>query len=428
MLINNKLLNICKKSLLFVFLTIEGFLFLGCNEKLDKPIIIWTNKSEFASYVELFNASQDECKAIVVYKESPVESFPPEKDEVKPDIVIGPWLKNETIRKNFTPLDYLFHSSQMKHTQFYSPLLEIGNINDRQYLLPVSFNIPAIIFSKKDSDKVTDNYILSLDEIKQIGGDYNKVNKNGIFTAMGFAPRWNSNFIYTVAKLQGADFKEKGHSYTWNQTALDNTITYLKEWTLTENESTTEEDDFSFKYLYMPAYKIVSTDRCLFSFISSKDLFSIPEEKLTDIDFRWLHYNNKIPVDDEIISLGLYKKSKNTDAAELFILWLMNEDNQKAILERNNKMKLNTKTFGIAGGFSAIKTVNERVFTQFSPLLMGNLPIAEYLTTSNILPAKWELIKEKVILPYLLDATNTTKEVSEEDLQERIIEWNKQYF
>ena len=96
------------KSLQCLFLALIGFLCFSCNSPYEDPIIIWTNRSEFASYVELFNASQDDCKAIVVYKENPSESFPIAKDETPPDIVIGPWLKNETVRKNFISLDYLF--------------------------------------------------------------------------------------------------------------------------------------------------------------------------------------------------------------------------------------------------------------------------------------------------------------------------------
>lgn len=416
------------KSLQGILLAFVGFFSFSCNSAYENPVIIWTNRSEFASYVELFNASQNDCKAIVVYKNSPAESFPVPKDETPPDLVIGPWLKNEKVRKNFIPLDYLFGSSQLQQQSFYPQLLEVGNIKGEQYLLPISFNIPAIIFSKGNKDLVKDNHHITIDEIKEISVTYNKKNKSKIFTSMGFAPRWNSEFLYTVAKMQGANFQEQGRTFNWDKTSLDNTISYLKDWTKTNNGSTTAEEDFSFKYLYMPEYKLVSTDNCLFAYTTSDKLFSIPEEKLSDIEFRWLHNNHKIPVEDDIISLGLYKKSKNIEAAELFILWLMKEESQKEILERNKKMKLNTATFGIAGGFSAIKSVNERVFTQFNPMLIGNLPTSEYLQTLNILPPHWEQIKERVIIPYLLEATDTENQVTEQALLDRISDWNKQYF
>ena len=219
------------KSLQGILIAFVGFLSFSCDTSYKNPIVIWTNKSEFASYVELFNASQDDYKAIVVYKESPAESFPVAKDETPPDLVIGPWLKNQTVRKNFIPLDYLLKNVQMQEKIFYPQLLEVGNINDSQYLLPVSFNIPAIIFSKQNKDLIKDNYLLSLDEIKEISATFNKKNKSKIFTSMGFAPRWNSDFLYTATKLKGVRFSEKNGDIFWNEDLLNDTISSLKQWT-----------------------------------------------------------------------------------------------------------------------------------------------------------------------------------------------------
>lgn len=202
-------------------------LFLSaCSQTYKKPVIVWTDKSEFASYAELFNASQDKCKVIVMYKESPAEAFPIPKDVQAPDIVIGPWLKNERVRKYFSPLDHLFSDLQLSKSIFYSQLLEIGNIDDKQYLLPVSFNLPAIIFSKKNLELIDESYILSLDQIRDISASYNEKNKAGVFTAMGFAPRWNPNFLYTAAKLKGANFKGREiHSAGMNKTFRTQSLT-----------------------------------------------------------------------------------------------------------------------------------------------------------------------------------------------------------
>ena len=106
----------------------------------------------------------------------------------------------------------------------------------------------------------------------------------------------------------------------------------------------------------------------------------------------------------------------------------MKESSQKAILERQSKMNLSTATFGIADGFSSIKSVNERVFPVYYPILFRNLPVAEYITSPNILPSRWESIKEKVIMPYLLAAVDTGAQEPEMTLQKRFSEWNKQYF
>ena len=83
-------------------------------------------------------------------------------------------------------------------------------------------------------------------------------------------------------------------------------------------------------------------------------------------------------------------------------------------------------TFGIAGGFSALMDVNADVYPSHYRVLLGNLPSQENLAFGNILPHRWNMIKEKAILPYLLDASNTENEVeSVKPLEERMAESNR---
>ena len=86
------------KTLITIFILITG---LSCSQKANKPVIIWTNQKEFVSYAELFNASQEQFRVMVIYKEKPVESIPVAKDEQAPDIVIAPLLKNSSVKKEF---------------------------------------------------------------------------------------------------------------------------------------------------------------------------------------------------------------------------------------------------------------------------------------------------------------------------------------
>lgn len=415
-------------AILAACLLLSGLLLASCSITYEKPIVIWTNQVEFATYVELFNASQDKVKATVVYKTSPAESLPPASDEPSPDIVIGPWLKNERIRRYFTPVDYLFTDQHINPSIFYPQLLALGNISGKQYLLPVSFNLPVIMFSTDYQDQIPDDYLINPDTIRDVAKSFNVVNTSGIFTSMGFAPRWDSDFLYHVAKMKGANFAESNDVFSWDKTTLDSTVEYLRNWTITTNNSSSAEEDFKFKYLYTPVEKWIPSKKCLFSYTTSDELFMIAPEMLQGIDFRWLHEDLHIPIEDDIISMGIFKKSKNIPAAELFLIWFLNEANQKELLEWVNQLNFYSKTFGISGGFSTIRGVNERVFPLFYPLLMGNLPVAEYITTPNILPTKWESIRERIVYPYLLEATNTNTETNNASLEYLITEWRKQFF
>ncbi|WP_428769705.1 hypothetical protein V1L52_11230 [Treponema sp. HNW] len=400
----------------------------SCKAGYERPVILWTNQSEFITYAELFNETRDDVKVLVVYKENPVEAFPPAKDEDLPDIIVGPWLKNRRIRGNFMPLDYMFDDRLIDRSIFYPQLLKPGNVNNKQYLLPVSFNLSALIFSTDYTDIIPDNYMLDPDQIRDAAVRLNKINDKGMYTSMGFAPRWTPDFLYQIIKLYGADFSESANqreSFRWNAKALSEGIAYLRTWTEQTNTSTAAEDDYQFKYLYNPRVKWVSEKHCLFAHINGSDLFRIPPERLQGIDFRWIQKDNKMPIEDDMISMGLYKYSKNLPAAELFIMWFMNTENQKKMLEWRSKLNLYTSSFGISGGFSSIRNVNERIFPVFYPALLGNLPAAEYLSVPNILPANWKEIKSAVILPYLLAGTNTRFSASDKTIEQFIADWKR---
>ena len=149
----------------------------SCDETEQSRIIIWTSSAEFAQYTELFNFTHPGSNAVIVYKENPAQELPPAKDELPPDIVIGSWLCTDKTQKQFKSLDYLFDRQTISSSMFYSQLLEAGKIRKTQYLLPVSFNLPAVIFSNANDSLITENYTLTLDQIKSIGYSYNEKNK-----------------------------------------------------------------------------------------------------------------------------------------------------------------------------------------------------------------------------------------------------------
>jgi hypothetical protein len=409
-----------------IALAAAGFL-TGCRHTPAKPVIIWTDRAELAPYIEVFNTREARAKAVIVYKPRLAGSLPPAKGVTPPDIVIGSWLKNSRIKKNFTPVDYLFSEQELNPASFYRPLLTYGTANDRQYLLPVSFNLPAVIFSDKNKALVTGSTMLSTDEIEKDAASFNTQSVKGIYSAMGFAPSWNPAFLYVMAKMRNTAFREKGATFTWNQAELTDTVTYLTQWTKNANSSTTAEQDFAFKYLYTPDYKQVTSGRCLFAYTTSGKLFDTDPGQLTDISFRWIDQNGKIPVEDDIVTLGLYRGSKNTDDAETFITWFLNEETQKTLLDRSMGMHLGSATFGIAGGFSSIKRVNERVFPTYYRHILGNLPETDALDPPTALPPRWPSLKDRAVIPYLVDATKTDSGKPFKSLDDEIAGWIKQF-
>lgn len=395
----------------------------------DNRVVIWTDCSEFAQYIELFNKTHADSKAILVYKENPALSLPPAKDEQKPDLIVGSWLRTDTPQKSFKSLDYLFDTKSLTSDIFYQQLLESGKKRKVQYLLPVSFNLPAIIFSAENKDLITDSYTLSPEQIREIASKYNKKDKKDNYTRIGFTPLSNNDFLYLTAKMYGANFREEKSEITWNSQSLLNATNYLRNWTQTENTSAQVEEDFAFKYLFMPTYRQVASDRTLFAYTTSDSLFNNMKNSKLEIDYRWITREKQLPIEDSFTMIGIYKNAPNQVGATAFITWFFQSENQRTILERKEHLNLETEKFGIAGGFSSVRDVTEHILPVFYTNLLTNLPPVQMLTVPNQLPARWESYKSLVIVPYLKSVlTRSDDETEPQTLEQLEEEWRKKVF
>ena len=394
----------------------------SCMMGTTKTVTLWTDQSDFAVYAEIFNTKQKKYKIETFYFDNLTESLA--KTKKFPDIVVGTGLKNSETRRLFKSLDYFFDELLLKQTSFYTNLLRLGNIDGKQYLLPVSFNIPAVIFSKENSGLITKPFYLTLDEIQSLGKSFNQQTKEGLYTKMGFSPRWNDEFLFIVTRLFNVSYRES-NPLAWDAAALERAMNYVYKWSIETNGSPELEDDFAFKYLYNPPAVIATSGKTLFAYMSSDDLFALSEDRLSTLDFRWVGQGNSIPIMEGSPFLGIYKKSKSKEAIDAFIQWFYREDNQKEILQQSKDLRVLDHSFGIANGFSALRPVTEQIFPTFYPILLGHTPPADSLVPPGILPKNWETLKVRVILPYLHDASRTDKRSGQATLEKRLADWLK---
>lgn len=408
------------------FLT-ATLLFTGCEKPVENAdrIVIWTSCSEFAQYVELFNNTHKNSKAILVYKNNPAEMLPPAKDELKPDIIVGSWLRTDATERNFKSLDYLFDRKLLSTSMFYPQLVEAGRYKHNQVLLPVSFNLPAIIFDSANKDLIPDNYTLSLEQIRTTAAAYNLRKKTGAYSRIGYTPLSNQDFLYLSTKLNSVNFRDEKGAIVWNQDNLRKTTDYLKKWITDDNSSAQEQEDFVFKYLFMPSYRQVTSGRTLFSFTTSDQLFKEMKEQNLNIDYRWICNGDVMPIEDSFTMMGIYKNCKNQVGASEFISWFFQAETQQELLERKNRLKLETELFGISGGFSAVRDVTEHILPIYYTQLLSNLPPSQEITVSQKLPARWETYKNLVVEPYIYDSLIQKQTQTIADYEK---EWRKKVF
>ncbi len=389
------------KALFFFTLS---FLFFSCGKK-ETRLLLKTNNTDFISAAEIFNASQDKIKVVVHYQDELIKNFGAAKDSERPDILAGSYLQAGVEKKYFSNLSSLIkENGPLDKDSFYPELLKTGRAGDKQYLLPVSFNLPALVFYSENYERLKDNAMLSFEDIKGLSKKFNRQNKDGVYSSMGFGPLWSSDFLYLLFKDQGVFFNAGADSIAYTENAFSKSAEYVGEWIGQVNGGVKNEQDFSFKYLYMPFYNQVQSGRCLFSYATSRQILSLPKDQIHNLDFRWICNDNKIQIEDDLVSVGVCSKSKKKAAAKKFIVWFMGEYSQKQMLDRKARMNLSTDSFGIAGGFSSLQNVTERLFPLYYRALLSNTPVADRLCAPQCFPSEWARIKDVVVKPFVMDS------------------------
>lgn len=402
--------NFIRGKAKIVFLTIGLLLFIvfslflsSCTLFGNQRIILWTNQPEMAAYIEFFNSIHDSNKVEIYYKDDVVKALSDIKKHAAiqyPDIVMGYRLNSPAYVEDFKPLDKLIGDDKIKAQSFYENLLATGRENNKQLLLPVSFNLPALIFNRELNEKVS-SIMITLDEFENLSKQFNKKQGNHL-KKLGFSPFWNDDFIYYTAELFGNRFPENGNG---NVEILDSKMQkvqdYIFNWINEINGGYENEKAFTEKYIHVPMYKLVDDKRILFALVSSKDILNIPEEKRKDLSFRWLSYNDTIPVEDDILYTGITARGENKKGAEIFLRWFFTPSVQKELININHFKRLNV--FGICNGFSAFKQITEREIPKQSQIFLGHIPPSNFLLFPGPKPEDWDTIKKNLIDKWFLN-------------------------
>jgi hypothetical protein len=268
-------------------------------------------------------------------------------------------------------------------------------------LLPLSFNLPAIVFMR-DAPAPGDGFTVSLGQLSEPSAAFAK-KEGGAYSRMGFSPRWDPRFLVTCLSRGGGLGSREG-DLAWDAAGLASALGELASWSTGVNGSAAKEDDFQFKYLFAPPYRRLKEGRTLYEYMDSSELFVVPEDRRAELDFRWLACDGRVPVSDGAVYAGIIRGAPGRGAAEAFLRWLLRPDSQRAVLERARGARAAGYSFGFAGGFSSIRSVNEEVFPAFYPALVGHAPPAASLSAPAELPRDWPSIEAAVFEPWALEA------------------------
>jgi ABC-type glycerol-3-phosphate transport system substrate-binding protein len=392
-------------------------LFSGCGLFQPRVVTLCTNRPEMAAYVEYFNTLTSDFRVILCYKPNPAESMISRNRDA--DLILGPWLNGSAARRNFESLEALFNREYLNRDDFYAGLLNAGMWEGKQELLPLSFNMPVVVFPAGAIEADVPTLMASMDHVREKGAAFNQSVRDRI-VRMGFSPLWQPDFLYIAAEIFGAQFRETPEgSVHWNSARLQDMKEFCATWITETNLGYEQDSQFQRTYLYEPMPKLLDSGRILFYMTDSSSLFRNVEDQAEEVDFRWLGAGNRIPADDEVLYFGIPKGSRNRRGARLFLTWMFQPETQGRLLEINQEKRLDT--FGIAGGFSSLRIVNEREFPRVYRQLLGRIPPEQMLVFSKALPVNWGEQKEKTVVPWLI--SYVTGKADEELLSQRLMEF-----
>ncbi len=393
---------------------------VSCSKSSRHMVTLWTNRPEIAAYVEEFNATHDLIKVEIEYKEFPGKELA--KAETPVDLVFDEFLNSSETASLFGSLDSMFKNQELDSSLFYDELLKKGVSEEHQILLPVSFNIPLIYFSKDLESEYIVPFFMDIKSLEKASAVIREGSSKS-FKQEGFSPLWSKESIFQTAVLNNSDFRQLNTILSWNEDNLEKTVSFVKEWVETANGGFTEEKEFEEKFLYDPMPKLINKGRIGFAYSDINSFFTLPPEKRENLDFRWLSSGSKVYALNTLLFTGIPKKAVHKREARAFLSWFFQTDTQKKLLQASMHKRI--RIFGIGQGFSALKTVNNAELPKLYPALMGHIPPENALVFPAPVPENWPVIKEQIIKPWLFERI-TSEDSQSKTLKDAILEWERQ--
>ncbi|MFP4612762.1 MAG: hypothetical protein ACLFM5_05170 [Spirochaetaceae bacterium] len=389
----------------------------GCNRNQTRTATLWTDRTSLAAYAELYNAAQERYKIHVEHTPAPADALLERQEH--PDLVVGDYLANESTFEHFASIDDVLTSAELSEADFYPGLLELGRQGDETRLLPVSFNLPAVMFRDTFLNEDLDQFHVSMQHLRETGAEFNETSDDR-YVRMGFSPRWDGEFLYVTAMSFGANFREQGRrNAAWNHGSLNEAVDHVRQWVEEVNGGFDAEDEFEERYLYDPPYQLLQSDRIRFAYTTAARFYTGAERNRRGVDVRWLSRNGSIPVLEDITYIGVPREAQNAEAGRDFVRWLFSRETQEELLRAAVHKRI--EEFGIAGGFSSLVSTNHDVLPATYESLLGRIPPPSLLEFPHRVPKDWDGIKEDVIHPWL--DRELTGETSAEELAGDIRSW-----
>jgi len=376
----------------------------GCTASDRRTSLLWTDVPEITGPVEQFNASQTEWQIHLVYQtDLPTALTAP--GVAQPDLVVGRYLASSRTKSVMSSLDFLFFQGQVSRDWFYQGLLDTGMTGADPRLVPLSFDLPVLVFSQEKLPGL-EAPMLTLDRVRELSREFASAKSKG-GQRLAFSPHWEA-FEMTVLRTHAVVFGENFQGeLTWDSAKLAPALAYLADWVTNEAQGAPFAAEFSRKYLATSALPLLREGRVLFYPMSLAEFLTLPIDERRGLDFRYLSQGTGVETQPDVLWAGIPSGSQERGAAKAFLLDFFRPERQKALIQWVSSNEF--RTLGITGGLSALPSSNLEIGRLAYPVLAERLPPPDGFQFWPALPGNWSILAEKVVLPWLAGAPSAEK-------------------
>lgn len=386
-----------------------------CGSNTSEPVTVWTSEPLIADYFDWYNANVDGAPVEVRPIEAGAGYELVTTEESSPDLIIDRNLLKGDASAEYASLDGIVDG---RVDEFYRPILEAGRIDETFRLVPLSFDVPAVMFADAWQPAQDERRSLDIEELREAAGAFNESNDERP-VRMGYSPIWQPSFALAATNAFGVRFREGPEEMPlWSSDAADEVIAFMREWSTQTNPGAGAEESFQDRYLVGPGNRSVQQGRAGFWYTTAAEFYTMPDREIADLDVRWLTRDNTLDVGDHIRWAAIPAGSDQPESARSLLRWLLNPDTQRRLIDASYGDR--EPSFGLASGFSSLKEVNTRYLTETHPELTGRVPGESQLRRPVVEHALWPRLAEGVVIPWLREAVQEEQDLP---LAERLRNW-----
>ncbi len=369
----------------------------GCGLLPDPAVRLATSRPEVAAYAERWNARQNEFRLEVHWRESAAQAV---LDGEGFDVVIGEELAAASVMDRLESLGDIVTPGRLDPAGFYPGLLAMGSRDNRPLAVPLSFDLPALVFLRGALPEGAPPLAIGIETVRELSRPVNAIGKGGGLSSVGFSPLWNREFLLLAARLFGARPRAgRGGSLAWDEEGLRAGMEFARSWIADDNGGAALDRAFAARNLVQPWERLLASRKILFALMPFTEFIALPEEKRRDLDYRWLARGDLVPVRDTVLFAAVPRAARNKRGAKAFLEWFAGPAAQRELAEVNRSLRLGV--FGVTSGFPALIALDEKDLPQQHPSLLGRVPPAGMLSFPEPLASGWYRMRDEAMLPWM---------------------------